>query len=71
MRVYSDEELPVGESLELELLLVDEVTARCWARVAWVEKLQGSEGAKYDIGLEFTDMADTDRGLLTAALAGV
>jgi PilZ domain len=71
MRVYSDEELPVGESLELELLLVDDTTVRCWARVAWVEKLQVSEAARFDIGLEFTDMADTDRRLLTAALAGV
>ena len=71
MRVYSDEELHVGASLELELLLMDEVTARCWARVAWVETLERSDGAKYDIGLEFTDMTDADRRLLTAALAGV
>ncbi len=70
MRVYSDEELQVGESVELELLLIDDVTARCWARVAWVEKLGQSDGARFDIGLEFTDMADADRRLLTAALAG-
>jgi c-di-GMP-binding flagellar brake protein YcgR len=68
MRVYSDEELHVGETLELELLLADDATARCWARVAWVEKLEHSDGAKYDIGLEFTDMEDSDRKLLTAAL---
>jgi Tfp pilus assembly protein PilZ len=70
MRVYSDEELRVGESVELELLLVDDATARCWARVAWIEKLERSDGARYDIGLEFTDMEDADRRLLTAALAG-
>ena len=70
MRVYSDEELQIGASLELELLLMDETTARCWARVAWVEELARSDGARFDIGLEFTDMDDADRRLLTAALAG-
>ena len=68
MRVYSDEEVRVGQRLELELLLGDGATARCWARVAWVEPLEGSIPARYEVGLEFTDMADEDRRLLTAAL---
>jgi c-di-GMP-binding flagellar brake protein YcgR len=68
MRVYSDEKLTVGEALELDLLLDEETTARCWARIAWVEKLAHSRGAAYDIGLEFTDMTDGDRRLLMAAL---
>jgi hypothetical protein len=68
MRVYSDEEMSVGDSLELDLLLDEELTARCWARVAWVERLDPAVSARFDIGLEFTDMADGDRGLLTAAL---
>jgi hypothetical protein len=69
MRVFSDEQLQIGDSLELELL-IDDATARCWARVAWVDKLEQSDAARYDIGLEFTDMDDADRRLLTAALAG-
>jgi c-di-GMP-binding flagellar brake protein YcgR len=68
MRVYSDEKLTVGETLELDLLLDKETTARCWARIAWVEKLGHSHGAAYDIGLEFTDMTDGDRRLLMDAL---
>jgi c-di-GMP-binding flagellar brake protein YcgR len=68
MRVYSDEKLTVGETLELDLLLDEETTARCWARIAWVDKLGQSHGAAYDIGLEFTDMTDGDRRLLMAAL---
>jgi PilZ domain-containing protein len=71
MRVYSDEEMTVGERVELELLLSEATAARCWARVAWIEKLEPSDGAKFDIGLEFTDMADDDRRLLTSALGGV
>jgi c-di-GMP-binding flagellar brake protein YcgR len=71
MRVYSDEEMTVGARVELELLLSEESTAQCWARIAWVETLDGSDGARYDVGLEFTDMSDEDRRLLTSALGGV
>jgi c-di-GMP-binding flagellar brake protein YcgR len=71
MRVYSDEKLTVGEALELDLLLDEETTARCWARIAWVEKMDRSHPARFDVGLEFTDMADADRRLLMAALRAV
>jgi hypothetical protein len=70
MRIYSDEEATVGATVELDLLISEERTARCWARIAWVETLDGSDGARYDVGLEFTDMSDEDRRLLTAALGG-
>jgi len=68
MRVYSDEQMTVGDTVELELLLAEDVTARCWARIAWVERLDSAEPARFDVGLEFTDMADADRRLLTSAL---
>lgn len=68
MRVYSDDELTIGTALEIDLLLDQDTTARCWARIAWVEKLPESAGAAYDVGLEFTDIADEDRRLLTEAL---
>ena len=71
MRVYSDEELIVGDSVELELLLAEDTTARCWARIAWVEKLDASDGARFDVGLEFTDISDEDRRLLDSALRPV
>ena len=69
MRVYSDEALSVGTTLDLELLLEGNTSARCWARVAWVEPLPASAGAAYDIGLEFTDMTDDDRARLDRALS--
>jgi hypothetical protein len=71
MRVYSDEKMTVGDSVELELLLSEETTARCWARIAWVEKMDPSHPARFDVGLEFTDMVDGDRRLLMAALGVV
>jgi hypothetical protein len=70
MRVYSDDEMSVGTPLEIELLLTDDTTTRCWARVAWIERLPESAGAMFDVGLEFVDMADEDRKVLRAALGG-
>jgi len=70
MRVYSDEELTVGTPLEIELLLDDSTTARCRARIAWVERLDEESGAAYDIGVEFTDLADADRDRLNRVLEG-
>jgi c-di-GMP-binding flagellar brake protein YcgR len=68
IRTYADDELAVGTRLEIELVLDDDVTARCWARIAWVEKLDDGAGAAYDIGLEFIDMSEKDRELLSKAL---
>jgi c-di-GMP-binding flagellar brake protein YcgR len=68
MRVFSDEALAVGTPLEIELLLDDETTARCWARIAWIEHLGGDSDAAYDIGLEFTDMTEADRARLDRVL---
>lgn len=68
MRVYSDDEMKVGTPLEIELLVEEELTVRCWVRVAWVEKMNERVGAVYDIGLEFTDIADNDRLVLAKAL---
>ena len=68
MRAYSDEELAVGTRLEIELMLDSDTAARCWARIAWVEKLDAGAGAAYDVGLEFIDMSEKDRALLTRLL---
>ncbi len=68
MRVYSDDEISVGTALEIELLLSEDTMTRCWARVAWVERLPESAGATFDVGLEFVDLADEDRSVLRAAL---
>ncbi len=68
MRAYTDDELRVGMRLEIDLILTDEDTARCWARVAWVDRLPGDAGALYDVGLEFLDMSDEHSRLLRKAL---
>jgi c-di-GMP-binding flagellar brake protein YcgR len=68
MRAYSDEHISVGTRLEIELLLDETTSVRCWARIVWIESLPSGSGAAYDVGLEFTDIADADRKLLAAAL---
>jgi hypothetical protein len=68
MRVYSDEEMHVGDLLELDLFLAEDSTVRCWARIAWIDPLPPTVGAAYDVGLEFTDMADDDRRALDQVL---
>jgi c-di-GMP-binding flagellar brake protein YcgR len=68
MRVYTDDEMAVGTRLDIELILDDQKTARCWARIAWIEKLPPDAGAAFDLGLEFIDMTDEDRKLLDGVL---
>lgn len=68
MRVYSDDELSIGTPVEIELLIDEQTTARCWARIAWIERLGEDAGAVYDIGLEFTDMTEEDRSRLSRVL---
>jgi c-di-GMP-binding flagellar brake protein YcgR len=68
MRVYSDEHISVGTRLEIELLLDENTSARCWVRSVWIESLPRGSGAAYDVGLEFIDIAEEDRKLLAAVL---
>lgn len=66
MRVLSDEALAVGSRLELDVLLPDESIVRCWATVVWVDELDA--GARFEIGLRFTDMAEPDIQRLASVL---
>jgi len=68
MRVFSDEYLGVGTRVELDLLIGDQLTVRCWARIAWVETLPPGAAAAFDMGVEFTDIADSDHQVLKGAL---
>lgn len=69
MRMYSDESIPVGTRLELELLLPGEGTLELLARVVWVELLPAGEPARCDVAVEFLDVPERARGLLDAVLS--
>ncbi|HEY1419862.1 MAG TPA: PilZ domain-containing protein [Candidatus Dormibacteraeota bacterium] len=68
MRVYSDEAYPVGRRLDLDVSLPDGSMVRCWAEVVWQVELDGAAGARFDIGLKFTDLAPEDVQRLAAVL---
>jgi c-di-GMP-binding flagellar brake protein YcgR len=67
-RVRSDQSVSVGTRLDLEVLLPDGTSVRCWAEVAWVVELGRAAGTGYDIGLRFTDLAPSDLQRLASVL---
>ena len=68
MRVYSDEDFPVGSRLDLDVLIPGGAPVRCWGVVVWRAELGPSAPAKFDVGLRFTDMAASDIQRLAAVL---
>jgi PilZ domain len=68
MRVLSDEPVQAGNQLELDLLPPGDSAIRIWAKVAWVEELPAGADASYEVGLEFSDIADQDRPRLASLL---
>jgi hypothetical protein len=68
MRVYSDEDYPVGSRLDLDVLIADEAPVRCWATVVWRTELEAGGPAKFDVGLKFTDLAPSDIQRLAGVL---
>jgi len=68
MRVYTDEDFPVGSRLDLDVLITDQEPVRCWATVVWRAELPDGGPAKFDIGLKFTDLAPSDIQRLAGVL---
>jgi hypothetical protein len=67
-RIFSDEEFKTGHRLELDVVLPSGEFLRCWAEVMWVTSREPDGDAKYDVGLRFTDLAETDIQRLAAVL---
>src|SRR4030042_2504457 len=58
VRIYSDEDLDIGQTLDLEFLLPNGITIEAAAKVVWIKRQQpGSEGL-YDGGMEFTNLSE-------------
>ena len=55
IRVFTDDALPIGTRLEIELFLPDGESLRIDVRVAWVRELSNEE-TRYEAGLEFLQM---------------
>jgi c-di-GMP-binding flagellar brake protein YcgR len=68
VRIYSDDELKVGSRLELDLFLPDDTTLATKAVVVWVHELPSGGPAKYDVGVRFDEMDDSDQQRLSHVL---
>src|SRR5258708_36905389 len=67
-RVFSDDEYGLGTRLDLDVLMPDGSSVRCWAEVVWLTDLGPSGQARFDMGLKFTDMAPADVQRLSTVL---
>ena len=53
VRIYSDELLKEGKSVQIELELPSGRSVTATARVVWIGELPPGSEARYDVGLEF------------------
>ena len=52
VRIYSDDELRIGELLKMEFFLADVPPVTYTAEVKWIERLPDGAPARFDVGLE-------------------
>lgn len=52
-RIYSDELLVKGKTVQIELELLSRKIVSALARVVWIDELPPGSEARYDVGLEF------------------
>src|SRR5438552_2674485 len=68
VRVYTDDAHRLGDRLELELWLPDGQSITLDSTVVWVDALDGASPAKFELGLQFVDVARGDLARLEAVL---
>ena len=67
-RILSDDDFEIGQRLDLDVLLPDGSTVRCWGEVVWLTPLGNGAPARYDVGVKFTDMDRLDVQRLATVL---
>ncbi len=63
MLVETEYTLDLNSNYDIELFLTDNVL-NIVGRIAYCEKIDSDDGFKYNIGIEFVEMSDNDKGLL-------
>ncbi len=58
--VYTDDNHKIGEHLELELFLPTGETVTLDTQICWIDKLGAGDPAKFEIGLQYVDIAAAD-----------
>ena len=66
--VYTDDKHRVGEHLELELFLPTGDTVTLDTVIVWIDPLAATEPAKFEIGLQYVDIAASDLARIEAVL---
>lgn len=60
IRVYTDDRHKTGEHLELELFLPGAQTLTLDTVVVWVDALEPGGPARFEVGLQYVDLAPAD-----------
>jgi len=63
MLVETEYALDLNSNYDIELFLADNVL-NVIGRIAYCEKIDSDDGTKYNIGIEFAEVSDNDRGTL-------
>jgi hypothetical protein len=68
VRIYGDEPLAVGQSLNLEFFFPNEIAVEVMARVVWIKKQPPGSPGVYDVGLEFLELPEAALKELSSVL---
>ena len=68
VRIYSDEELRIGQLLKMEFFMPDTDPVTYTGEVVWIERLGNGAPAKFDVGLKFVQLAPDALKLLVKVL---
>ena len=68
VRVYTDDRHQMGEHLELELFMPSGDTLTLDTVVAWIEELEVTGPARFELGLRFVDVSPETEAQLAAVL---
>jgi hypothetical protein len=56
VRIFSDEEMHVGDLMKMEFFLQDVEPVTYTAEVVWIDRLPKDAPAKFDVGLKFIQL---------------
>jgi hypothetical protein len=68
LRIFSDDNLRVGELLKLEIFLPEIPPVTYTAEVVWTEQLPAGSPARFDVGLKFIQLEPDALKLLLRVL---
>lgn len=63
-RIYSDERLPVGSTLQLKFFVPGNDSLNCEVKVAWLRETTTDSPAKYEVGLQFLEISEASLNTL-------